>query len=378
MLRYMEAQQQSTPALEAHLLAEASRPLRASSPKAGMVLGIFTVGGVLLGIAIGLLRDLSDRGIRTSRQVWTELQLTCIAVVPRVRSGGVWRRLTTVFSAPVQKLPVVSASRERSVTSMRNAQVSIVMRSTDGDSIAERALSNAAPMDSPRRNIVRTENPIWTVTDAPQSRFTGSFLEIKLAIDTMNRSGKRNQVIGITSTLPNEGKSTVAAALALHMAHAGDRVALADCNLRNRALSSELAPTAASGTLDTMAGPISVSETIWTDPISRLAFLPVGNNSRPIFATDLLRSDRVGKLFQTLREGYEYIIVDLPALASSADVRSAAHLLDAVILVVEWGSTDASVVERALKACSEIDEIMLGVTLNKADMNFLNRPELRS
>jgi capsular exopolysaccharide synthesis family protein len=244
------------------------------------------------------------------------------------------------------------------------------MRSTDGDRISKRTLSNAASIESAGRNIVRAESPIWTITDAPQSRFTESFLEIKLAIDTINPSGKRQQVIGITSTQPNEGKSTVAAALALRTAHAGDRVILVDCNLRNRALSTELAPTAALGILDTMSGPISVSETIWTDSISQLAFLPVGSNSRQIYASDFLSSDRLGKLFQTLREAYEYVIVDLPALASFADVRAATHLLDSIILVVEWGSTDSSVVERALKACSEIDEIILGVALNKADMNF--------
>ena len=65
MLRYMEAQQQSSN-IEAHLLIEASRPLDASSPKVVIVLGISLVGGVLFGIAIGFLRDLLGWGIRTS------------------------------------------------------------------------------------------------------------------------------------------------------------------------------------------------------------------------------------------------------------------------------------------------------------------------
>jgi uncharacterized protein involved in exopolysaccharide biosynthesis len=63
MLRYMDAmQQQSLPVFEARLLTEASRPFRPSWPKARIVLGISMVGGILLGIAIGVLRDLSDRG----------------------------------------------------------------------------------------------------------------------------------------------------------------------------------------------------------------------------------------------------------------------------------------------------------------------------
>ncbi|MBR1246040.1 hypothetical protein JQ609_03735 [Bradyrhizobium sp. AUGA SZCCT0169] len=66
VLRHMEAQQQSSPTLQVYLLIEASRPLAASSPKVGIVLGMSIVGGLLLGIAIGVMRDLSDRGIRTS------------------------------------------------------------------------------------------------------------------------------------------------------------------------------------------------------------------------------------------------------------------------------------------------------------------------
>jgi uncharacterized protein involved in exopolysaccharide biosynthesis len=80
-LRYMEAQQQSLNT-EAHLLTEVSRPLEASSPKVGIVLGISTVGGVLLGIAIGMLRDLSDRGSApASRSVGS-------AVVPGINANG--------------------------------------------------------------------------------------------------------------------------------------------------------------------------------------------------------------------------------------------------------------------------------------------------
>ncbi|CAN7712949.1 hypothetical protein LJR220_007034 [Bradyrhizobium sp. LjRoot220] len=65
VLRYMEAQQQSTPTLQVYLLIEAAPPMNASSPKSAIVLGISIMGGVLLGVAIGMLRDLSDRGFLT-------------------------------------------------------------------------------------------------------------------------------------------------------------------------------------------------------------------------------------------------------------------------------------------------------------------------
>ena len=312
-------QQQSLPVFDAQLLTEASRPLRASSPKVGIVLVISTVGGALLGIAVGMLRDLLDLGIRTRGQVWRELQIACITVVPRVKSNG-----------------------------------------------AKRALSSLSSTVRPRsKNIVRTENPIWTITDAPQSRFTELFLEIKLAIDSMNRNGKRNQVIGITSTEPGEGKSTVAAALALLMAHTGARAILVDCNLRNRSLSAALAPAAEFGGLDVMSGAVSVREVTWTDSITQLAFLPVGSNSRPISASEVLAAKTLDKLFQSLRESYEYVIVDLPAVTPFTDVRSAAYALDSFIFVIEASHTNINAIKRGLYVVPEINENMVGIVLNK-------------
>jgi uncharacterized protein involved in exopolysaccharide biosynthesis len=81
--RYIAAvQQQSSPTFEAHLLTDVSRPLTASSPKAGIVLGISTVGGVLLGIAIGLLRDLSGQRTAPARRSGES------AVVPVIKANG--------------------------------------------------------------------------------------------------------------------------------------------------------------------------------------------------------------------------------------------------------------------------------------------------
>ncbi|QOG20714.1 MULTISPECIES: Wzz/FepE/Etk N-terminal domain-containing protein [Bradyrhizobium] len=370
VLRKMEATRQlSSPVLVASLVSGASPPLRATWPKPRIVLGTSIVVGTLLGIAVGLLRDLMERGTRASWEAWKGLQLACIVAVPTVTSGDVWTKLTAVFSGRAQKKPTKSASLSGPVTSMRKDPMPSAMRAPTSPSLADRPRS---------RNIVRTASPIWTVTDAPQSRFAESLLEIKLAIDAMNRGGERNQVIGITSMQPSEGKSTVAAALALLMAQAGARVILLDCNLRNRSLSAELAPTASSGILDVMTGAASVSEATWTDSKSQLAFLPVGNSSRPIYASDVLASEKLSRLCQILRDAYEYVIVDLPAETSSMDVRAAAHLLDSLVLVVDAGRMNVGVVERARKICSDMDEIMLGVVLNKADVELVKRYGLRS
>jgi capsular exopolysaccharide synthesis family protein len=380
MLRRMEAvREQSTPASEVRVLSEATPPLTASSPRRSLVLGISTIAGVLLGIAIGLLRDASNQGIRTGGWLCKELRLACIAVVPTVGPDDTWKRMTTLVSRLAEMLPIKPGSLPFPILSARNGPASTRKPSADSAPISKRALSAPASTERPRsRDIVRTQSPIWTIIDAPQSAFTESFLEIKLAIDTMSRNGNRNQVIGITSTRPNEGKSTIAAALALLMAHAGTRVILLDCNLRNPSLSATLAPGSASGMLDVMTGAVSLSAATWTEPGSQLAFLPAGDSSRPIYASDVLASQSLDKLFKALRESYEYVIVDLPTAGPFADVRAAAHLVDSFILVAEAGRTNIAVLERTLKVCSDMHELMLGVTLNKADMTSLTGFELGS
>ena len=56
----------------------------------------------------------------------------------------------------------------------------------------------------------------------------------------------------------------------------------------------------------------------------------------------------MGKLFEQLREKYDYIVVDLPPLAPVVDVRAATHLVDSFVFVVEWGRTKIDVVQHAL------------------------------
>jgi capsular exopolysaccharide synthesis family protein len=340
VLRYMDAQQQAMPVLDAHVLSGAAPPLKASSPKVGIVLAIATIGGVLLGIAIAMLRDQSDRGVRTCEQVSEELQMSCIAVVPRVRSHSAKLALLWNGAYPL----------------LRNGAYPLLW---NGAHRHEPVLAS----DRGPRNIARTVSPIWTVTDAIQSRFTEAFLEIKLTLDSMSCNGRRSQIIGITSTYPGEGKSTVAAALALLMAHSGAKVILVDCDLRKHSLSAELAPGAEFGLLDVMAGRASLRETTWIEPTTQLALLPSGNN-RQICPEEVLSTGSLDKLLQSLRESYDYVIVDLSAVAPSADARAAVCALDSLIFVIEASRTKIDVAKRGLDIIRH--ENVVGVVLNKA------------
>ena len=184
---------------------------------------------------------------------------------------------------------------------------------------------------------------------------------------------KSNKVIGITSSLPNEGKSTVSASLAQLCAHSGARVILVDCDLRKRSLSYDLAPGATKGIIDVLTEAANLNDVIWSDPSTKLSFLPAVVKSRLTHTSEVLASAAMRRLFDRLRERYDYVIVDLSPLAPVVDVRAATHLVDSYLFVIEWGKTKIDVVERALNTARGVYDNLLGVILNKVDPVRLGR-----
>jgi succinoglycan biosynthesis transport protein ExoP len=333
--RYMESvQQQSFPITEARLITEATRPMRKSHPSTLMVLAIFGIGGTIAGVGLALFRDMSDRVFRTRSQVESELQCDCISVVPSLKRESAKR---SGADALLQASPSSPTTNEP-----------------------------AGP-----RTIIRRRDMLWTAVDAPFSRFAESIRSIKVSID-LNRTSKANKVIAITSSLPGEGKSTVALSLAQLICQSGARAVLLDCDLRNPSLSRELAPDAASGFLEVISQRQPLKDVLWTDPTTGLAFLPVVI-PRIAHTSEILSSELTKQCLDDLRHQFDYVIVDLPPLAPLVDVRAAAHLFDSFIFVVEWGRTKIDVVSEALRASRTIYENLLGVVLNKADLNAMSR-----
>jgi succinoglycan biosynthesis transport protein ExoP len=150
---------------------------------------------------------------------------------------------------------------------------------------------------------------------------------------------------------------------------------LLDCDLRNPSLSRKLARTAKSGLLEVVAGSASPDGVLWMEPTSGFTFLPAMTSSRVAHSSQILASDPTRKLFDCLRESYDYVIVDLPPLAPIVDVRVMTNLIDSFVFVVEWGSTKIDVAEHALDNARGVYDNLLGVVLNKVDMSLFRRYE---
>ncbi|AMA56719.1 AAA family ATPase [Bradyrhizobium sp. CCGE-LA001] len=326
--RYMSSAQQETfPISETRVLFPASPPSSKSKPKSRLVLALGIFGGLALGIGLALLRDLMDRVFRTSSQVETVLELPCLSMVPFLPS--------------------------------RKSQKPAVRLQKTEDDVQQRIVS--APTAIHR-----------TVVGMPLSRYTEAIRSIKLAIDH-NPEKISSQVIGITSALPNEGKTTIAASLAQLIGHAGKKAIIVDCDLRNPSLSSIFAPKAACGIIEVANGSRSLADAIWRDPTTNLAFLPAVRRGPLLHTSEILCAEAISKLFDRLRTQYDYIIVDLPPLTPLVDVRATSSLIDCYILVVEWGRTKIDVVQHALHTAPNIQDSLIGVVLSKTDTKAMAR-----
>jgi len=329
--RYMESvQQQSFPVTDARVITQATRPLYKSTPKTPLIMGLAGIVGMMLGIALGVLREISDRVFRTTEQVSAQLDVECISVVPLIKDT-------------VKKETV--ASPAGGVTGGRNG-----------------------------RAILRDHTLLWRTVDSPFSRFAESIRAVKVAADLVSAT-KGTKIVGITSSLPNEGKSTIATALAQLVATGGARTLLVDCDLRNPSLTRKLSPDAKIGLLDIIKNSATLETAIFADPATKLSFLPAGVRLRISHTSDVLASGLTQQVFDRLRSMYDCVIVDLSPLAPVVDVRVMTHLVDSFVFVVEWGRTKIDVAQHALASAKEIHDNLLGVVLNKADMSALGRYE---
>jgi Mrp family chromosome partitioning ATPase len=157
------------------------------------------------------------------------------------------------------------------------------------------------------------------------------------------------------------------------MAHAGARVILVDCDLRNPSLSRSLAPVAGAGIIEVVSGRCSLEEAIWRDPKTNLAFLPTVKKKPILHTSEILSAAPTKKLFDNLRTAYDYVVVDLPPLAPIIDVRATTSLIDCFVLAIEWGGTKIDVVQHALHTAPNLHEALIGAVLTKTDMQAIKR-----
>jgi succinoglycan biosynthesis transport protein ExoP len=305
-------QNESFPISESRVISTAVTPDKKSSPKTALVL----LGGILAGLCFGVggacARELLSQVIRTPAEIENEIGMRCVGTLPDVGDG-----------------------RDRP--------------------------------GSPARTSVYA-------VDHPFSRFAESLRSAKTAIDVA-RLTKEMNVVGVVSSLPKEGKTTVAANLAHLVAMAGHKTLLIDGDLHTQSLTRKLAPEAAYGLLEAMSDPDHFERYVSVSKKTSLSLLPAVVRARLTNSSDIMASREMAVLLGALRQKYAYIFIDLPPVLPVTDAKAVGHLVDSIVYVVEWGKTRRSAVQEAVAEIEGFSSKIVGVLLNRANPRVLKRIE---
>jgi len=145
------------------------------------------------------------------------------------------------------------------------------------------------------------------------------------------------RIVLITSSLPGEGKTTVASCLATAQSKAGQRVVLLDADIRRPECHTLTGLDLEPGLTNLLAGQTDLDSVLAASEWSGLSVLPAGTPSPQ--APNLLGSQRMKDLLAQLSDRFDLIVIDSPPMMAAADARILAQLADATVLTVRWGKT---------------------------------------
>jgi capsular exopolysaccharide synthesis family protein len=185
------------------------------------------------------------------------------------------------------------------------------------------------------------------------------------------------QVLMVTSPGLGEGKSTIAACLALACAAEGERVALIEADLRRPSLERALpfdgktrTTRSSVGLSDYLLDTARADEIVVPDPANRgLSIVWAG--PVPKNPTALLRSDRLDVLLETLRPDFERIVIDAPSVSVAADASVMAPRMDGTVYVIDESITSRSLAQSGLDQLRKIRARLLGITVNRSNVPLI-------
>lgn len=283
----------------ARVVSEAAPPDEPSTPGPLLFAAAGFTGSMLLGTLLALLLERLDSGLRTGRQIETELQIPAFGLVPR--------------------------------------------------------LDHLKRDQKPHRYLI--QKPLSAYAEAIRSLFTS------LQLSDVDNPPK---VVLVTSSLPQEGKTTLAVSLATFAARSSQRTLLMDLDLRHPSIPRELGFAPKAGFVEYIAGEVPLEAAIGHDQETGIDYLPVKRQAPN--PTDLLGSQRMKQLMEELRQRYDFIVIDSAPLLGVTDSKVIARLADKVLFVVRWEETNAETARNALQHLLEVRASIAGAVLTLVDV----------
>lgn len=211
-----------------------------------------------------------------------------------------------------------------------------------------------------------SDGAVRLAEDSRRSAFAESFRTLRTNVLYSAPEGSLRTVL-VTSPEPEEGKSTVAANLALALARSGRRVVLVDSDLRRPSLLQALEPPQPFGLTDYLVGEVRLEEAVQTTRYPNLCFVPAGRSAPN--PAELLGSDRMRDLLAVLRDRFDAVVLDSPPVLAVTDASVLAREADGVVLVVNPQTTHREAAVRARRQLEALGSKVLGFVFNAAPVD---------
>jgi len=241
----------------------------------------------------------------------------------------------------------------------------------DVERVAQLAALGFVPHLDPGRRRTEPVLPVELIThERPKSAFAENIRYLRTSV-LYSLPGRSPKTLLVTSSLPGEGKTTVAINLAIAFAQRGQRVLLVDADLKRPAVHKFFEVDRNKGLTEILTGKLN-GECISASHIPNLFLLPSGSKApNPV---DLLDSDVMRDLLASLADTYDHIIIDSAPMIDMADTSVLVPYVDGVMLVVRPGKTPRAALRRIKEKLTGLQGRVLGVVLNNPRKRPGGRP----
>ena len=178
--------------------------------------------------------------------------------------------------------------------------------------------------------------------------------------------GKDIKVITMTSSVPNEGKSSVSFSLSKTLAESGKKILMIDADLRKSVMAAKYQIKGIDkGLSHYLTGQAEIEDIIYETEMEGF-YLTVAGPLSPD-PTSLLDSEQFQKFIDKVREDFDYVIIDAPPLGVVIDAVIIGKYTDGAVIVIEQGVIKRKIVQDVIKQLKRGEVRILGAVLNKVD-----------
>lgn len=221
----------------------------------------------------------------------------------------------------------------------------------------------------PRIPSRRRKGVLNYVVEKPTSAAVEAIRNLRTSV--FMAGNKPPKVIMLTSSVPGEGKTTQALALAQNMSGLGKKVLVIEGDIRRRMFRKYFNIEDGGGMLAVTEGELTVRKAVWHNETLGVDIL-AGDKTR-MNAADLFSSGAFAKLMREARKAYDVVIVDTPPVLIVPDARVIAKYADAILYTVHWDKTMERQVLQGLRSFETVGLKVSGLVLSKVDGRGLKR-----